>query len=76
MLSTRGGDFDLQLGTDVSIGYLQHDAENVQLYLEETPTFLVLHRRGVGRADGPDASRACVGRATRRGGRAEPLHSE
>ena len=40
VLSTRGGDFDLQLGTDVSIGYLQHDAENVQLYLEETLTFL------------------------------------
>lgn len=40
VLSTRGGDYDLQLGTDVSIGYLSHDAENVQLYLEETMTFL------------------------------------
>lgn len=40
VLATRGGDFDLQLGTDVSIGYLSHDAENVQLYLEETLTFL------------------------------------
>ncbi|MGY4648334.1 family 1 encapsulin nanocompartment shell protein [Mycobacterium sp. URHB0021] len=40
VLSTRGGDFDLQLGTDVSIGYLSHDAETVQLYLEETMTFL------------------------------------
>jgi uncharacterized linocin/CFP29 family protein len=40
VLSTRGGDFDLQLGTDVSIGYLSHDAENVQLYLQETLTFL------------------------------------
>ncbi len=39
-LSTRGGDFDLQLGTDVSIGYLSHDTETVQLYLEETMTFL------------------------------------
>ena len=39
VLSTRGGDFDLQLGTDVSIGYLSHDAETVQLYLEETVTF-------------------------------------
>src|SRR5690606_6757219 len=26
VLSTRGGDFDLRLGTDVSIGYLSHDA--------------------------------------------------
>jgi uncharacterized linocin/CFP29 family protein len=40
VLSTRGGDFDLQLGTDVSIGYLSHDASSVQLYLEETLTFL------------------------------------
>ena len=40
VLSTRGGDFDLQLGTDVSIGYLSHDATSVELYLEETLTFL------------------------------------
>src|SRR3954469_6284356 len=40
VLSTRGGDFDLQLGTDVSIGYLSHDAGDVKLYLEETLTFL------------------------------------
>jgi uncharacterized linocin/CFP29 family protein len=40
VLSTRGGDFDLQLGTDVSIGYLSHDAETVQLYMQETLTFL------------------------------------
>lgn len=40
VLSTRGGDFDLQLGTDVCIGYLSHDAETVALYLQETLTFL------------------------------------
>lgn len=40
VLSTRGGDFNLQLGTDVCIGYLSHDAETVQLYLQETMTFL------------------------------------
>jgi uncharacterized linocin/CFP29 family protein len=40
VLSTRGGDFDLQLGSDVSIGYLSHNAETVELYLEETLTFL------------------------------------
>ncbi|MFD6197550.1 family 1 encapsulin nanocompartment shell protein [Mycobacteriaceae bacterium NPDC060252] len=40
VLSCRGGDFDLQLGTDVTIGYLSHDAESVQLYLQETLTFL------------------------------------
>jgi uncharacterized linocin/CFP29 family protein len=41
VLTTRGGDFDLQLGTDVSIGYTSHDADTVQLYLQETLTFLV-----------------------------------
>ena len=40
VLTTRGGDFDLQLGTDVSIGYTSHDADTVQLYLQETLTFL------------------------------------
>lgn len=40
VLTTRGGDFDLQLGTDVAIGYLSHDADTVQLYLQETLTFL------------------------------------
>ena len=40
VLTTRGGDFDLRLGTDVTIGYLSHDADNVQLYLQETCTFL------------------------------------
>jgi len=40
VLSTRGGDFDLQLGTDASIGYLSHDADSVELYLQETLTFL------------------------------------
>ncbi|OBF97337.1 family 1 encapsulin nanocompartment shell protein [Mycolicibacter sinensis] len=40
VLTTRGGDFDLRLGTDVSIGYESHDAEHVQLYLQETLTFL------------------------------------
>lgn len=40
VLSTRGGDLDLRLGTDVAIGYLSHDAETVRLYLQETMTFL------------------------------------
>ncbi len=41
LVSTRGGDFDLQLGQDLSIGYLSHDAESVQLYFQESLTFLV-----------------------------------
>jgi uncharacterized linocin/CFP29 family protein len=40
VLTTRGGDFDLQLGTDVAIGYLSHGADTVELYLQETLTFL------------------------------------
>ena len=39
MLSQRGGDFLLAVGQDWSIGYTAHDAETVQLYLEETLTF-------------------------------------
>jgi uncharacterized linocin/CFP29 family protein len=42
VLSTRGGDFELSLGEDVSIGYLDHDATSVHLYLEESFTFTVL----------------------------------
>jgi uncharacterized linocin/CFP29 family protein len=41
LLSTRGGDFELHIGQDVSIGYLAHDATTVQLYFQETLTFLV-----------------------------------
>ena len=40
VLTTRGGDFDLQLGSDVEIGYLTHDLASVTLYLQETFTFL------------------------------------
>jgi uncharacterized linocin/CFP29 family protein len=42
VVSMRGGDYEITVGQDVSIGYLSHDAENVQLYLEETFTFRVL----------------------------------
>jgi uncharacterized linocin/CFP29 family protein len=41
LVSARGGDFELRLGRDLSIGYLAHDAATVTLYLEETFTFLV-----------------------------------
>ena len=39
LLSQRGGDFLLSVGQDWSVGYTAHDAESVQLYLEETLTF-------------------------------------
>jgi len=40
LLSTRGGDFELRIGQDLSIGYLSHDAASIQLYFQETLTFL------------------------------------
>lgn len=39
LLTTRGGDFELTIGQDVSIGYLRHDDATVELYLQETFTF-------------------------------------
>lgn len=39
LLSTRGGDYELTLGQDLSIGYLSHDADTIQLFHEETLTF-------------------------------------
>jgi uncharacterized linocin/CFP29 family protein len=42
VLTTRGGDFDLHIGQDVSIGYLSHTDSTVRLYLQETMTFLML----------------------------------
>lgn len=42
VISQRGGDFELTVGQDFSIGYLDHDRENVQLYIEESFTFLIL----------------------------------
>lgn len=40
VLSTRGGDYELHLGQELSIGYLSHDATSVQLYFQESLTFL------------------------------------
>jgi uncharacterized linocin/CFP29 family protein len=41
LLSARGGDFELHLGEDLSIGYLSHDSEYVELYFQESLTFVV-----------------------------------
>jgi uncharacterized linocin/CFP29 family protein len=40
-MSLRGGDFLLESGQDLSIGYDHHDVELVHLYLEETFSFVV-----------------------------------
>jgi uncharacterized linocin/CFP29 family protein len=42
VVTMRGGDFDMHLGQDFSIGYLSHDASTVRLYLQESFTFLML----------------------------------
>jgi uncharacterized linocin/CFP29 family protein len=39
LLSTRGGDFGLHLGQDLSIGYEEHDEDEVRLYVQEAFTF-------------------------------------
>jgi uncharacterized linocin/CFP29 family protein len=42
VLSLRGGDFVLDCGQDLSIGYLDHDADSVRLYFEESISFRVV----------------------------------
>lgn len=41
LVSQRGGDFEISGGQDWSIGYLNHDHENITLYLEESFTAVV-----------------------------------
>lgn len=42
VLTTRGGDFELNIGQDISIGYLSHSSTVIDLYLQETFTFRML----------------------------------
>jgi uncharacterized linocin/CFP29 family protein len=42
VVSLRGGDFELVVGRDLSIGYRDHSGTTVSLYLEESLTFRVL----------------------------------
>ncbi len=42
VLTTRGGDFELSIGQDISIGYSSHSKTIVELYLQETFTFRLL----------------------------------
>lgn len=41
LVSERGGDFELNLGQDISIGYDNHTTEKVKLYFTESFTFRV-----------------------------------
>lgn len=42
VLTTRGGDFELNIGQDISIGYLNHSSTTVELYFQESFTFRLL----------------------------------
>ena len=42
VLSRRGGDFELTVGQDLTIGYKMHNAREVELYFTESFTFRVL----------------------------------
>lgn len=42
VLTTRGGDFELDIGQDFSIGYRSHTDKTVELYLQESFTFRLL----------------------------------
>ena len=42
IVSMRGGHFELTVGRDFSLGYLEHTATTVTLYLEQSFTFRVL----------------------------------
>ncbi len=42
VLSLRGGDFELAVGQDFSVGYLGHSATAVDLYVQESFTFRTL----------------------------------
>lgn len=39
LMSLRGGDFELTVGRDISIGYHDHNGDQVELYLQESLTF-------------------------------------
>jgi len=42
LLSMRGGDYELHVGQDLSVGYAAHDRQNVELYITESFTFRTL----------------------------------
>jgi uncharacterized linocin/CFP29 family protein len=45
LLSVRGGDYELTVGQDLSIGYAVHDRTDVELFLTESFTFRILEEK-------------------------------
>ncbi len=58
LLTTRGGDFGLYIGQDVSIGYSSHTDAVVRLYLQETFTFLLLTTEAAVALTSPKSTRS------------------
>ncbi|MEX0982798.1 MAG: family 1 encapsulin nanocompartment shell protein [Bacteroidales bacterium] len=42
LVSERGGDFELSIGQDISIGYDGHDSDKVKLYFTESFMFRII----------------------------------
>ena len=60
VLSMRGGDFELTVGEDLSIGFLDHTDDTVRLYLKESFTFRTLSPQAavaLSQASGPRAAK-------------------
>lgn len=47
VMTTRGGDFELDIGQDISIGYAAHSSTAVELYFQESFTFRLLTTEAV-----------------------------
>ncbi len=45
LLSVRGGDYELTVGQDLSVGYAIHDRTDVELFLTESFAFRVLENK-------------------------------
>jgi uncharacterized linocin/CFP29 family protein len=45
LMSARGGDYELTVGQDLSIGYASSDRKEVELYLTESFTFRILENK-------------------------------
>lgn len=73
VLSLRGGNFEFTVGQDLSIGYLDHTATTVRLYLQESFTFRVLaavplsYRAATARQRRSGAGSGCLIPGVRRG---------
>jgi len=52
VVSQRGGDYELTVGQDFSIGYIDHTEDRVALYIEESFTFQILNEQAAIPLDG------------------------